>query len=74
MGAYSSKMLHHISQSTVTSGQSPVLVFETSDGQVFIRRGTRVVDEEVELTTHEYDQLIQDAKAGKLDRQTRSYR
>jgi hypothetical protein len=51
-----------------TGGQSKVLVFETNDGQVFIRRGMGVFDEEIELTIHEYDQLIADAKAGKLDR------
>jgi hypothetical protein len=61
-------MMLFVSQSMETGGQSKVLVFETNDGQVFIRRGMGVFDEEIELTIHEYDQLIADAKAGKLDR------
>jgi len=60
-------MMHAISHNTDVIGQVEVLVFETEDGQVFLQRGT---NEEgcLELSIHEYDQLIEDAKAGKMDR------
>ena len=61
-------VLHVHSHCKSVGSQAPVLVFETHDGQVFIRRGLGLHDDDLELTIHEYDQLIADAKAGKLDR------
>jgi hypothetical protein len=59
--------LHALSHCLSVGAQAPVLVFETYDGQVFIRRGVNGEDE-VELTIHEYDQFITDVKTGRFDR------
>lgn len=48
--------------------QAELLVFETTDGQVFINRGHGEAEGEwLELTIHEWKQFREDVKAGHFD-------
>ena len=62
--------LHQTSQNTKVSNQSPVTIWESSDGQVFIQRDNSLEDDVCELTIHEWQQLRDDIKAGKFDDET----
>lgn len=56
-----------ISQSSIPH-QAQVVVFETTDGQVFINRGHGDVEGDwLELTIHEWEQFRDDVGAGHFD-------